>query len=104
VAGGISPAPQDPEPRRNKPARAAILQIVRHDPLVRLFCVNLLCGIALAVIAVGGLLLLDVNGLRHLILSDQSPTLALAVLLGGLVLTFGGGLIGTAMLQLDDRP
>jgi hypothetical protein len=77
---------------------------MRHDPLLRLLEVNLLFGVAVAILAVGGLLLLDVNGLRHLVLSDQSPALALAVLVSGFALTFGGGLIGTAMVQLDNEP
>jgi uncharacterized membrane protein YedE/YeeE len=76
---------------------------VRHDPLLRFLSLNLLFGFALAAIAMSSLLLLDVNGLRHLILGDQSPTLAVAVLLFGLVLTFGGGCIGTAMVRLDDE-
>ena len=77
---------------------------MRHDPLLRLLRVNLLFGVAVAIIGVGGLLLLDVNGLRHLVLADQSPVLALAVLLIGFALTLGGGLIGTAMVQLENDP
>jgi hypothetical protein len=75
---------------------------VPHNPLLRLLEVNLLFGVAVAILAVAGLLLLDVNGLRHLLLADQSPALALAVLVSGFALTFGGGLIGTAMVQLDN--
>jgi hypothetical protein len=87
-----------------EPAAApTLLNSVRHDPLLRLLSLNVLSGVAVAVIAVSGLLLLDVNGLRHLILTDQSPVLALAVLLCGFALTLGGGLIGTAMVRLDDQ-
>jgi hypothetical protein len=75
-----------------------------RDPLLRCLAIQLLFGAAVAILAAGGLLWFDVNGLRHLIVSDQSPALALAVLLSGFVLTFGGGLIGTAMVRLDDEP
>jgi hypothetical protein len=80
------------------------LWVVRKNPLFRLLGLNLLLAVAVAALAESGLLLLDVGGLRHLMLRDQAPALAPAVLLCGFVLTFGGGLIGTALTQLaDDR-
>jgi len=88
--------------RKEPTGRAGDSEIVRYDPLLRQLRLNLLFGVAVAILAVGGLLLLDVSGLRHLILSDQSPALALAMLLCGFVFTFGGGVIGTAMMQLED--
>src|SRR5262249_10296518 len=98
----VAIVPERSGARRNNAALGAF-RIVRHDPLLRLLQINLLFGVAVAIIAVGGLMLLDVNGLRHLVLADHSPALALAVLLIGFALTFGGGLIGTAMVDLENE-
>ena len=47
-------------------------------PLTRLLAVNLGIGAALAVLLVGGLLLLNPGGLRDLILADRSPLVPIA--------------------------
>lgn len=73
---------------------------MRRDPLFKLLGVSLLFAAELAILAVSGLYLLDIGRLRHLIEADQSPPLALSLLLCGFALTFAGGVLGTAMVQL----
>jgi hypothetical protein len=69
-------------------------------PLFRLLAINLAAGAALAVLLVGGLLLLDPGGLRHLIFADASPGTALGLLLFGFVVTFGSTAMGTAIMAM----
>jgi len=76
------------------PARLA------SEPLFRLLAINLAAGIAFAVIVVGGLLALDLGGLRRLVLADQSPGIAIGLLLFGFVLTFGSWVMGTAIMMI----
>ena len=52
-------------------------------PLFRLLAINLAAGVAVAVLLVGGLLLLNPGGLRHLIFADRAPGIALGLLLFG---------------------
>src|SRR4051794_17350128 len=49
-------------------------------PLLRLLAINLALGLAMAVVLVGGLLVIDPWGLRHLIFSDHSPGVAIGLL------------------------
>jgi hypothetical protein len=69
-------------------------------PLFRLLAVNLTIGIAVAALAVGGLLALDAHGLRTLILADRSPVAALVLLGGGFVITFASVAMGTAIMRI----
>lgn len=69
-------------------------------PLLRLLAINLAFGIAVAVIAVGGLLVLDVHGLRGLIARDQSPAVPLAMMFCAFVISFGSWVMGTAIMRL----
>jgi hypothetical protein len=69
-------------------------------PLTRLLAINLAIGVALAVLLVGGLLLLDPGGLRELILADRSPGVALGLLLFGFVITLGSTAMGTAIMAM----
>ena len=78
-------------------------------PMARLLAINLGIGVVLAVLLVGGLLLLNPGGLRHLILADRAPTIAIALLLGGFVVTFASVAMGTAIMAAgfsegDDAP
>ena len=78
--------------------------------LARLLAINLSIGVTLAVLLVGGLLLFNPGGLRHLILADRSPGVALGLLLFGFVVTLGSTAMGTAIMatglreQNDDGP
>lgn len=72
-------------------------------PLFRLLAINLAAGIALAALLVGGLLLLDPFGLRHLIFADSSPGTALGLLLFGFIVTFGSTAMGTAIMAAGAR-
>lgn len=69
-------------------------------PLTRLLAINLGIGVALAVLLVGGLLLLNPGSLRNLILADSSPGVALGLLLFGFVVTLGSTVMGTAIMAV----
>lgn len=71
-----------------------------RDPIFRLLLINLGAGCAAALLLFGGLLLLNPSHLRDLILSDQSPTIALVLLLFGFVITFGSAAMGTAIMTI----
>ena len=82
--------------RALKPRRFHLLRV----PLFRLLAINLAAGTALAVLLVGGLLLLNPGGLRHLIFADASPGTALGLLLFGFIVTFGSTAMGTAIMAI----
>ncbi|CAL75258.1 conserved hypothetical protein; putative membrane protein [Bradyrhizobium sp. ORS 278] len=71
-----------------------------QSPLFRLLAINLALGLVMAVVLVGGLLLLDPWGLRHLIFADHSPGVAIGLLLGSFFVTFGSTAMGTAIMAL----
>lgn len=71
-------------------------------PLLRLLAINCTAGIAIALFALGGLLAVDAP-LRELILRDQSPLVALALLGGGFIITFGSVVMGTAIMRLGSE-
>ena len=75
--------------------------------LPRLLAINLGIGIAVAVLLVGGLLVLNPGGLRDLIFADRSPFVPIFLLLGGFVVTFASTAMGTAIMAMgesDDEP
>ena len=74
-----------------------------RTPLARLLAINLAIGVALAVLLVGGLLLLNPGHLRDLILADRSPGVALGLLLFGFVITLGSTAMGTAIMAAGVR-
>ena len=71
-----------------------------RQPLLRLLLANLAFGSLAAVLLVGGMLALDSQGLRTLILADQSPALAIGLLLFGFVITLGSLVMGTAIMAI----
>src|SRR5215813_12446334 len=78
-------------------------------PLTRLLAINLGIGVAVAVLLVGGLLVLNPGGLRDLILADRSPLVPIGLLLGGFIVTFASTAMGTAIMAMevgerDDEP
>ena len=81
------------------------MPVARHVapaiPLLRLLGVNCAAGIALALLAVGGLLAFHPQ-LRELIFSDQSPGVALALLSGGFIVTFASAAMGSAIMGLGE--
>jgi hypothetical protein len=79
------------------------LRSIVRDPLYRLLLVNLAAGLAAAVLLFGGLLLINPAHLRDLILSDQSPEIALLLLLFGFAVTFGSAAMGTAIMMIGKR-
>jgi hypothetical protein len=74
--------------------------VVFGTPLLRLLAINLAAGASLAVLLVGGLLLLNPGRLRDLILADHTPGLALGLLLFGFVITLGSSAMGTAIMMM----
>jgi hypothetical protein len=71
-----------------------------RQPLLRLLLANLAFGSLAAALLVGGMLALDSQGLRTLILADQSPVLAIGLLLFGFVITLGSAVMGTAIMAI----
>jgi hypothetical protein len=71
-----------------------------RQPLWRLLIINLVSGIAVALLLVGGLLVLNPFRLRELILADAHGGTAMALLLFGFVVTFGSTAMGTAIMAL----
>lgn len=74
-----------------------------REPLFRLLLCNLAAGLVAAVILFAGLLVLNPANLRGLILSDQSPEIALLLLLFGFLLTIGSAAMGTAIMTIGSR-
>ena len=72
--------------------------------LFRLLAINLGIGVSISVLLVAGLLWLDIGGLRHLILADRSPAVALGLMLFGFVVTLGSAAMGTAIMAIGRRP
>lgn len=75
-----------------------------RQPLLRLLAVNLLIGVSVAVLMLGGLLALNPHGLRDLILADRAGGAALALLMFGFLITFGSAAMGTAIMALGRAP
>jgi hypothetical protein len=74
-----------------------------RTPLFRLLAINLAVGVAVATLMVGGLLLLNPFRLRDLIFADDSPGLALGLLLFGFIVTLGSTAIGSAIMAMGKR-
>jgi hypothetical protein len=69
-------------------------------PLFRLLAINLLIGVTAALLAVGGLLALDLYGLRTRILADAAPVAPMLLLTAGFVITFGSVAMGSAIMRI----
>lgn len=67
-------------------------------PLFRLLAINLAIGACAAVLLVGGLLLLNPGHLRDLIFADRAPGVAIFLLLGSFLITFGSTAMGSAIM------
>lgn len=73
-----------------------------REPLFRLLAVNLAIGSATAVLVAAGLLALNFQGLRDLILTDSSPGIALGLLVFGFIITFGSAAMGAAIMTIGN--
>src|SRR5262249_19480665 len=82
--------PNDPQ----APQRLALLRV----PLFRLLAINLAIGACAAALLVGGLLVLNPGHLRDLILADRAPGVAIFLLLGSFLITFGSAAMGSAIM------
>ena len=83
-------------PQPTAPARFALLRV----PLFRLLAINLAAGAAVAVLLVGGLLLLNPGHIRDLIFADRAPGVAIFLLLGSFLVTFGSAAMATAIMTV----
>lgn len=72
--------------------------------LVRLYIVNVLIGLCLAVVFTGLLVALDVAHLRHLILSSPSGWLAALMLVVFNTIVFAGVQFGIAVMRMAEPP
>ncbi len=84
--------PRDQHPA--SPSRFALLRV----PLFRLLAINLAIGACAATLLVGGLLLLNPGHLRELIFADRAPGVAIFLLLGSFLITFGSTAMGSAIM------
>lgn len=85
------------KPRHQPPPGGAGL-----PPLVRLLARNAAFGFAVAIVFVGAMLLLDINGLGTLILHSPDGIIATFALTFATGLTFGSVQMGIAIMQLAD--
>jgi hypothetical protein len=76
------------------PKRFALLRV----PLFRLLAINLGIGACAAALLVGGLLVLNPAHLRDLIFADRAPGIAIILLLGSFLITFGSAAMGSAIM------
>jgi hypothetical protein len=79
------------------------LHSLSRVPLFRLLAINCLAGIGLGIAFTAGLVMLDAHGLGSLILRSESGVIALALLAGGLSLTFASVMMGTAIMLSGKR-
>ncbi len=71
-----------------------------RQPLLRLLAINLAIGATAAALLLVGLIVLNPDRLRDLILADRSPATALGLLLFGFLITFGSVAMGTAIMAI----
>jgi hypothetical protein len=83
-----------PDDDHSKPKTTALFRV----PLFRLLAINLAIGACAAVLLVGGLLLLNPGHLRELIFADRAPGVAIFLLLGSFLVTFGSTAMGSAIM------
>lgn len=77
--------------------------VVFGAPLFRLLAINLAAGVLVAMLLVGGLMLLNPGHLRELILADDRPGVALGLLLFGFIVTLGSSAMGTAIMAMGQQ-
>jgi hypothetical protein len=72
--------------------------MIPHLPAMVWFLLgHCILGIAAGGAVLAGLLIYDIAGIGRLILASESPALAIAMLLGGLSITFGSAAMGFAV-------
>jgi hypothetical protein len=71
---------------------------------VRAVLMPALAGAIAGQVAVAGLLLSNVGGLRGLVFGSEAPWMALLLLCGGFAVTFGSAAIGVAIMTMPDQP
>ena len=81
-------------------ATVVLAMLILSQPLFRLLAINLAIGVSVAVLMLGGLLALNPGGLRDLIAADREGAVAVTLLLGGFIITFGSVAMGTAIMSI----
>ena len=74
--------------------------------LLKLLARNLVMGVAAGWLTLGGMLFINIGGLRDVLVTSSDPLLALILLAFGFTITFGSLAMGAAIMTLpygDDR-
>lgn len=74
-----------------------------RQPLIRLLLTHGLAGATAAVVAVAGLVILDVGGLGSLMARDETPILPFAMVLGAFMLTLSSAAMGAAVMRIGSE-
>lgn len=74
------------------------------DPLFRLFVINGLAGLLIAILVLGGIFYANIGNLTVLVKGDESPVVPVLMLAGGLIITLGSVVIGSAVMLLSGDP
>ena len=91
--------PDQTSGQQRMPQRFNVLRV----PLLRLLAINLAVGVAAATLLVGGLLVLNPFRLRDLIFADDSPGIALGLLLFGFIVTLGSTAMGSVIMAMGKQ-
>lgn len=91
--------PAEGKPRTRHGYASGVRQVLKN-PLLRLMAINWVIGAFTAALITTGLLALDTAGLRTLLSHAEDPFVPLALLFGGLLVTFSSVAMGTAIMAL----
>lgn len=71
------------------------------DPLFRLFVINGFAGLCIAILVLAGIFYANIGNLWVLVQSDENPIVPVLMLAGGLFVTLGSVVIGSAIMLLS---
>lgn len=91
-------------PAMRSGARRRPPRLFPNTPLLRFLVLNALGGFAVALLFVGLLLWFDVQGFGSLIARSEAGLLGLAIVTFGMCVTFGGAVMGGAVMLMDYDP
>ncbi|MEP3049307.1 MAG: hypothetical protein ABJL55_00590 [Roseibium sp.] len=81
-------------------ANFRINNLIPRDPLFRLFFINGIAGLLIAAVVFAGIFWANIGNLRVLVLGAEDPVIPVIMLAGGLVITLGSVVIGSAIMLL----
>lgn len=90
-----------PHPLRE--TRRSVSAFLHANPLLRYLAINWIAGAVASAIVVGGILALDIAGMRTLVLSVHEPVLPVVLLVFGFLVTLTSVAMATAVMQLGRR-